>query len=691
MIIPLLAALLLPIFAHAADPIGVPVGDSDWIEADPKQSHPEDPGSVDRDRFREGFQNRTLDSICRLVQISADLKLNPLGFVGIQIGAHRSLRRYADGKLALVDEQPVKLSLGYSQELVKLSDKATTGAFFSASFDGRSTVILPLKDSSCKALKTVLNPLRLKSIMPLSGFKDLAKRRDFSRKMAERIMAMEQDEVWKLPVKPTVGWGPSVTVPVGEASFSAHWTFSTSRGESVTLKRLGPTQVRYRFRIDSVKITDKGAGVSGAITAADMGVEGKFVYSQLVGLFNQYFRANIAANAVKANGREIILEYVLDPTDPAQMEALVRAAVGDISVLDTVKNMIRRTDKLLAGDEDTREGLERLRDEHDEKLDSEATFAAGDVYQRPSENFHLHIPFLFRLDAERSDAGRERIVLLDEKGGEIHLFPAQARLARGFADVPVLGDLDRFEKSSGVQVYTYQDKNGTRDTANAVFIEQRAFTREGPWTPNGMLESVNGVMRYAGMRGAGVDARKELPLPAFPSKDEHAVVSHSPKGIDSTHPILYEKGMSAFTLILSRKAIQDILRTGPDDVRAACAGALKEAKRPGALEKIVSGVVRDLQAARDAGNPEAQAKAFRDILAGGGRSGLAYADILKVLVQFADPADIAGIVDIEVRGGRNDDRLRKRFILNKDGADSELVRSYAAARARFLEPAITSD
>ena len=98
---------------------------------------------------------------------------------------------------------------------------------------------------------------------------------------------------------------------------------------------------------------------------------------------------------------------------------------------------------------------------------------------------------------------------------------------------------------------------------------------------------------------AGVNARKELPLPPFPSKDARAVVSHSPKGISTDHPILYEKGMSAFTLVLSRKAIQDIL---------------------------------------------------------------------KILVQFVDPADLAGIVDIEVRGGK----------------------AHSVSK-RFIEPAITSD
>ena len=50
--------------------------------------------------------------------------------------------------------------------------------------------------------------------------------------------------------------------------------------------------------------------------------------------------------------------------------------------------------------------------------------------------------------------------------------------------------------------------------------------------------------------------------------------------------------------------------------------------------------------------------------------------LLKVLVQFIDPADLSAIVEIDVKAG---------------GADSDLVRAYCAARSRFIAPSLTSD
>ncbi|MBI3289267.1 MAG: hypothetical protein HYZ74_07090, partial [Elusimicrobia bacterium] len=564
-----------PVAAPASKPI-----DSDWVE-DVGQAPGGDPGSADQDRFRENFQNRTLENICRLVRITGQLRYKPLSFIGIQIGARRSLRRYPDGSLALVDEQPVRFAVDYNQELVKLSDKLTVGMFFGGHFDGQSTVVLPLKNPSCSSLKVLLNPTKMNSIIPLTGFKDIVTRSKFKDRMAKRIATMEVGEVWKMPIKPAVGWGPNVTVPIGEASFNVHWQWWKASGESISLKKLSADQVRFRFRLDRSKSTEKGASVQGSVTADDMGIGGRFAYKELMSLFNQYFRANISGGLSTSEGREAILEYVLNPNVPEQMEALVKVAAGDISALDSIKKMLKHTDKLLSSDANTREGLERMKEEHDEKLGSEATFAGADVYKRDGAHVNGHFPFLFRYDWSQSEGSKERMVLIDEKGGEIKLYPASEHSARGIAEVPILGDLDRFEKSSGVQVYTYKDKTGVHETANAVYIQQRAFTREGQWAPNGMLSQINDVMRYVGVRGKGTDPRKEVPLPAFRATVTPAVAkSLSPKSITpGATPLLYAKGMSAFTLIFSRKAIQDIINTPPTEVVAAYHNALGEAEK----------------------------------------------------------------------------------------------------------------
>lgn len=613
----------------------------------------------------------------------------------------------------------MRFSVGETLELVELGEKATLGALFSARFDGVSTVVLPLEDSSCKALKKALNPLSLKGVVPLAGLKDLVSKSELKARVAGRIAEMKTGEVWKLPVEPSVAWGPSVTAPLGtNATVHAHWTFRTARGQSVSLKRLSESQVRFRYRVDAVKLEEKALAVSGSVTADDLGVGGRLAYKQAISLFNQYFKARIGVSGLEASGREILLEYVLDPRDPAQMEALVKAAAGDLSVLGALKAMFKSTGKLLASDEAARESLEKLKEEHDGDLGTEATFAAGNVYDRRATSFDIHVPFLFRFDSRRSSEGSERITLLDEKGGSVHLYPAHDRIARGLLEIPILGDLDRYERSSSVAVYAYSDAEGRRDSPNAVYLEQRAFTREGAWTPNAMLESINEVMRWTGARAGKADASKELPVARFRSVEPPGPKPSSPKFAEVRRSVLYEKGMSDFTLILSRKAIADILAASKEDVRAAYVAALSEAEkklfRRGEAGLLLGGVTKDnrqvrhaeqssyarmareaaalahgVENARGAADPDAQAAALRDLISGS--AGPSYADVLKVLIQFADPADVAGIADIQVRGSEKDDSLRKRFVFNEGGADSDLVRAYAAARARFLKPSTTSD
>ncbi|MBI3288350.1 MAG: hypothetical protein HYZ74_02390 [Elusimicrobia bacterium] len=115
------------------------------------------------------------------------------------------------------------------------------------------------------------------------------------------------------------------------------------------------------------------------------------------------------------------------------------------------------------------------------------------------------------------------------------------------------------------------------------------------------------------------------------------------------------------------------------------------------MADTVSKIVRDLTRARNEKNPDDQAEIVRDILAGAGDSGVAYENILKVLVQSVvddpkDPTDgVAAIVEIDVKTGNKEPDIKKRFVLNKNGAGSPEIGVYSAARARFLAPTIISD
>ena len=66
-----------------------------------------------------------------------------------------------------------------------------------------------------------------------------------------------------------------------------------------------------------------------------------------------------------------------------------------------------------------------------------------------------------------------------------------------------------------------------------------------------------------------------------------------------------------------------------------------EYRRVRRLARRAERIAQVLLKARNAASPEEQAQAFQKVMSGKGASGLAYEEIMKVLVQLADPLDIS--------------------------------------------------
>ncbi len=103
-------------------------------------------------------------------------------------------------------------------------------------------------------------------------------------------------------------------------------------------------------------------------------------------------------------------------------------------------------------------------------------------------------------------------------------------------------------------------------------------------------------------------------------------------------------------------------------------------------------IIRDIAAAKDAATPQERADRFRDLMAGDGRSGLAYEDILKVMVQLVDPADVSAEfflrVEKRIKGEKD---VATRLLLNPNAGDGAMIGEASRDRARFAEPSILTD
>jgi hypothetical protein len=111
------------------------------------------------------------------------------------------------------------------------------------------------------------------------------------------------------------------------------------------------------------------------------------------------------------------------------------------------------------------------------------------------------------------------------------------------------------------------------------------------------------------------------------------------------------------------------------------------------LAKTAAKIVEDLAAAAAQKTPEEQAEAFSKVLSGGGKSGLAYEKILKVLVQLIDPMDISAEfyarTNKHIKGEKD---VNARYILNdRKVSDDKLLGQMLEARKRFVTPTRLTD
>ncbi|MDE2293722.1 MAG: hypothetical protein KGL53_16695, partial [Elusimicrobia bacterium] len=274
----------------------------------------------------------------------------------------------------------------------------------------------------------------------------------------------------------------------------------------------------------------------------------------------------------------------------------------------------------------------------------------------------------------------------------------------------------------------------------AVYVRQEGFLRSSAAQARDMAEQADRIAALIGTHGNGPAAATALPVEAlFPAASLTEPRSQfGPKGQDmGPAQKQYHRGLSAFTLTFSRKAVADIVSAPAGVILKAYAQSLGASERAlmdrvlpllsfgadgrvrydeskalkalgywswndqgarSAMSELsqfaqtAADVVRDLAAAAAAPNAQERAVRFLAVMDGDGRSGLAYDDVMRVLVQLADPADVSGEFYVTVdKGIKGDKDVDARLLLNKKAPDGELIGGASRNRARFAEPSILTD
>lgn len=713
----------------------VPVNpDSDWAPAAP-DSEPGDtnPGAPERSGFWERMQGKAFDQICKSIKLRTGQGINFPGYGGARVEVERKMERTAAGTFALLDRAELSLSGGLSQSVFSTPEGGVSLSV-GTTLKGESMVARPLgTKKSCDELGRLVNVLDFKAAIPLSP---------------DRIKAMQVGELWRLPLTLHIGVG------IGASAADLPASISLGRGKegraSVTLYRLAADKVRFRLRIDKADVRSKGGEVVYSIPGAGLGLPEvdviiveqlvKLVDRQIAKTLSRYLTARLGLSSGKRVGRMLLVEYVLDPNDAAEMTALRELMRGDLNALTMLRDLVTRAGRALIDGEDTpQQDLDEVVGRHTGELDRQPTFVGSDDYERSNSRFAFKLPILW--DHENV-SGRERdeILILDEDGGGHRVLKADKRKENGFIDIPLLGEMTMNHTQKTAQVISKVDKDGAVSEPAAVFVRQEGFLRSAAGTARDMAEEADDIASLLGTRGEGRNARTALPVEALFPKDSLLLPdTHRGPRDSSDFPRhkQYHRGISAFTLAFGRKAVADIIAAPAEVVLKSYVNALGYAeqemmkrvlplmslKADGTLEysrreaekalgysdwrdegsreamaelsslaSKATDVLRDLAAARNAKTPQERADRFRDLMAGDGQSGLAYEDILKVMVQLVDPADVSAEFFVNVEKRRKGEKdVAARLLLNPNAGDGLMIGEASRDRARFAEPSVLTD
>lgn len=715
---------------------GVPVDpNSDWAPAAP-DSEPGDtnPGAPERSGFWERMQGKAFDQICKSIKLRTGQGVDFPGYGGARAQVERKLERTSAGTFALLDRIELSLNGGLSQSLLS-GPEGGLAISVGTTLKGESMVVRPLgTKKSCDELGRLVNVLDMKAAIPLSP---------------ERIREMKVGELWRIPMTLHIGVG------IGASAADLPASVSLGRGKegraSVTLYRLAEDKVRFRLRIDKADVRSKGGDVVYSIPGMALGMPAtdtiileqlaKLVDRQIARTISRYLTARLGLSSGKRTGRMLMIEYVLDPRDEKEMLALRELMRGDLNALTMLRDLVSRAGRALVDqDKDpVREEIAELVGRHSGNLEREPSFVGADDYERAGRRFAFKLPILW--DYENA-SGRERdeILILDEDGGGHRVLKADKRKESGHFDIPFLGEMTMNHTQKTAQVISKVAADGTLSEPAAVFLRQEGFLRSAASNARDMAAEADDISSLIGVRGEGRNARTSLPVERLFPKDSLMLPesAHGPRDTaDMPRHKTYHRGISAFTMTFSREAVADIVAAPNETVLKSFVNALGYAeqemmkrvlplmslKEDGTLEynrraaekalgyddwrdegsrqamaelshlaSQATRVIQDLAAARNAPTAKERAERFYEAMAGDGRSGLAYEDILKVMVQLVDPADVSAEFFVNVEKRRKGEKdVATRLLLNPNAGDGAMIGEASRDRARFAEPSVLVD
>ncbi|HBA60936.1 MAG TPA: hypothetical protein DCZ92_08965 [Elusimicrobia bacterium] len=690
------------------------------------------PVSSELARFWEDLKRDTLDSICK----SAEIKLNEEGKLdnvgGVGVSFKRAMRRGASQKIYLLDEVGLKLSLGIGQEVLSIPNIGPLGVSLTGLLEGKSQVVRPLEsDRYCKELGTLVKLYKVKTVIPAT---------------ARRVSEMGVGEIWKLPLTLRLGFGMSVGTVISEVvnvSISAG-TSKESR-PSVSLNRLSDDKLRLRLRLDRITARSVGASVSSIeIPMADIGlIQGENIIAKAVNRawakeINEYLAAKLSYGYTKFAGKKLLLEFILNPNDAEQMASLEKFLQGDYGVLKRFIEMGLRFNNFREDDE-TNAGFGEIAGAADQAgagMNADSSFAGSNIYNGHTNNFNIQVPIVHKHENSWTSS-YNRYQSLENQGEVLHV-RQETRVSNGSSlNIPFVGKVMKYDSQKNVYVVNKETSDGKVTRPVFLYQQYEGFVKRGDGTARGMLDKANGVLRYVGMNGDGVNDGNTLPsTEMFPPLPEET----DSDGFTTQPSKTYKAAVMSFKLLINERGVQDIIFAPAQAIMKAYMNMMREAegaiiekvmdlftinkdgkvdydwkaaeKRLGVssfdtyenstnpmdivrnLAYVATRVIRDMVSVKEASNWKEQSERLSKVAAGSGKSGLKYEEFLKVVVQLVNPDDVSAEVylhtDKRVKG-EADVTQNYQFFNSRDNNFDNTIAEVNQMRERFAAPSELAD
>ncbi|MEI7529164.1 MAG: hypothetical protein WCK76_09480 [Elusimicrobiota bacterium] len=676
------------------------------------------PVTSDFDRFWEKLKDGTVDSVCKAAQLKLNENAKLVSVLGVGGGFGRSMKRFPNEKIALIDEVDVKLSVSLGNSILQIPAVPGLGVNITGQLEGKSQVVRPLdSDRYCKELGTLVKLYEIKTVIPST---------------AKRMSEMQVGEIWKLPLTLHFGFGASIGTTLNElVSVSVSAGENKERRPSVTLYRMDEDHLRLRVRLDRVTVRSVGASVNSVqIPVSDLGlwnadnILASFVNRTWAREINKYIATQLSLGYSRNFGKKLLVEFILNPKDQEQMATLQKFMLGDFSILKRFVELGLHLNDFTETDE-TANGLGDLTqtaDHASQEVGAKPDFAGSDIYHGHSHNLHLQVPVAHTQDVGWSTA-YNRYQSMANDGTTLHV-QQRTKVSDGKTlNLPILGTKRKHNTQKSIYVVNKESADGKATQPALMYQHNEGFVEHGDGQAREMLENANGVLRYVGRKGDGTDQTNVLPTDAiFPE-------THSMK--------LYKTGVMNFKLLISEGGVQQIITAPVQEIMKAFLNVMRETlpdivdrvadlfsvnaegkvvydwraaeKRMGGLTVTegnnpmdavkwlahdATDMIRDILSVRNAPGWKAQSEQLAKVVAGSTSSELAYEQALKVLVQLVDPLNVSAEVyvhtDKKVKGETDVTQNYQFFNARENSFDANIA-EVSQMQARFADPSTLTD